>query len=146
MILFWKRWVLTFWPLGSGEGVVFDQYICYHVAAFAIPLNMIMQYDHFLKKVEFWHIYPVPSGQNSFYNAAAFAIPFNLICNMAVFSPPQSPRVVGEGGGDAGKSFATMLLHFVMPFNLTCSITMFWKSWISAYWPHPQGFRGLWPK
>ena len=28
-----------------------------------------------------------------------------------------SPRVVGEGGGgSAGKTFATLLLHFVIPF------------------------------
>ena len=34
-----------------------------------------------------------------------------------------SPRVVGEGG--AAKIFATMLLHFVIPFNLICNMTMF---------------------
>ena len=32
-----------------------------------------------------------------------------------------TPRVVG---GSAGKIFATMLLHFVIPFNLICNMTM----------------------
>ena len=37
-----------------------------------------------------------------------------------------SPRVVGEGGGgSAGKTFANMLLHFVIPVNLICNMTMF---------------------
>ena len=29
------------------------------------------------------------------------------------------------GGGSADKTFATMLLHFVIPFNLKCNMTMF---------------------
>ena len=33
-------------------------------------------------------------------------------------------------GGSAGKIFATMLLHFVIPINLICNMTMFWKSLI----------------
>ena len=32
---------------------------------------------------------------------------------------------VGGGGGSADKLFATMLLHFVIPFNLICNMTMF---------------------
>ena len=40
-----------------------------------------------------------------------------------------TPRVrVGGGGGGgvyAGKIFATMLLHFVILFNLICNMTMF---------------------
>ena len=31
-------------------------------------------------------------------------------------------------GGAADKIFATMLLHFVIPFNLLCNMTMFGKS------------------
>ena len=45
-------------------------------------------------------------------------------------------------GGSADKMFGTMLLHFVIPFNLICNMTMLWKSWILTYWPHPKG-RGL---
>ena len=29
------------------------------------------------------------------------------------------------GGGSAGKIVATMLLQFVIPFNLICNMTMF---------------------
>ena len=31
----------------------------------------------------------------------------------------------GGGGGSASKIFATMLLHFVIPINLICNMTMF---------------------
>ena len=37
--------------------------------------------------------------------------------------------------GSAGKIVATMLLHFVIPFNWICIMTMFWKGWILTYWP-----------
>ena len=40
-----------------------------------------------------------------------------------------TPRVGGGGGGgvggSAGKIFATMLLYFVIQFNLICNMTMF---------------------
>ena len=42
------------------------------------------------------------------------------------------------GGGSADKIFATMLLHFVIPFNLVCNMTIFWKSWILTYGPIPM--------
>ena len=35
-----------------------------------------------------------------------------------------TPRMRGEGGS-AGKIFATILLHFVIPFNLIFNMTMF---------------------
>ena len=34
--------------------------------------------------------------------------------------------------------FATMVLYFVIPFNLKCNMTIFWKSWTLTYWPHPR--------
>ena len=46
--------------------------------------------------------------QNMFYYVAAFVIPLLLPC-----------------------------CCFVMPFNPLCSMTMFWKSWILTFWPHP---------
>ena len=37
-----------------------------------------------------------------------------------------TPRVKGGGGGgSAGKIFGTLLLHFVIPFNWICNMTMF---------------------
>ena len=41
---------------------------------------------------------------------------------------PSSGLGMGEGGGgrgSAGKTFATMLLTFVIPFNTICNLTMF---------------------
>ena len=45
-------------------------------------------------------------------------------------------------GGSVGKIFATILLQFMIPFNLICNITMFWKKWILTYWPHHYGCGG----
>ena len=42
-------------------------------------------------------------------------------------------------GGSAGKIYATMLLHFVIPIDFICYMTMFWKSWIMTFWTHPLG-------
>ena len=50
--------------------------------------------------------------------------------------------LTGAWGGSADKKFATMLLHLVIPFNLICSMTIFWKSWILTYCSHPWGCRG----
>ena len=48
------------------------------------------------------------------------------------------PSLRVSGGGSVGKTFATMLLHFVIPVYLI----WLWKSWNSTYWPNPQG-RGV---
>ena len=37
---------------------------------------------------------------------------------------------------------ACMLLAFMIPFNLLCNMTMFWKTWIMTFWPNPQGRGG----
>ena len=43
---------------------------------------------------------------------------------------------LGSGWRSAGKLFATILLHFVIPFNLICNMTIFSKI---EFWPHHQG-------
>ena len=64
-------------------------------------------------------------GQSICYHVATFEILLNLICNMNFDLLTPSPRVVWVWGVSAGKTFATMLLHFVIPFNLICNMTMF---------------------
>ena len=49
-----------------------------------------------------------------------------------IFWPQQRARE-----GSAGKIFAAMLLHLMIPFNLICNMTMFWPSCILTFWPHP---------
>ena len=47
--------------LGMGGGGVFGQNMCYHVAAFMIPFNLIcMQHDHLLNKLIFDLLTPSP--------------------------------------------------------------------------------------
>ena len=167
MTMFWKSWIMTFWPhpiwsgAGLGLGGSVDLIYYHHVAAFVVPLNLKklnfdfltqtqgrrdgvcgkicilccclcdslkfdMQYDHVLKKVEFWPFEPTHRvvrgvcGQNICYHVAAFAIPINLICNMTMlwkywnltfWSLPQGRR----GLGSASKICATILLHSRFP-------------------------------
>ena len=64
-----------------GVGVC-GQNICYHVAAFVIPPNLICN-----KKLKFDILTPRDvgvSGQNICCHVAAFVTPFNLICIMTV--------------------------------------------------------------
>ena len=76
-----------------------------------------MQHDIDLKELKFDLLTPRVGEQNIYYRVAAFAILFlNLICSEKVEFDllTQSP---GEGGrGSAAKIFATVLLHFVIPF------------------------------
>ena len=44
-----------------------------------------------------------------------------------------------RGYSSAGKIFAPRLLQFIIPFNLICNMTMFWKSWGGG-----GGGRGIW--
>ena len=66
---------------------------------FVSPFNfVIMQHDHVLKKLTF-----------------------------DLLTPSTRSELGGGGGGVAVKIFASMLLHFVIPFNLICSLAMFLK-------------------
>ena len=51
--------------------------------------------------------------------------PLNLICNIQILF------------WSAGKNICFHAAAFVIPFNLICNMTMFWKSWIKSFWPHP---------
>ena len=53
--------LLTSTP-GSGGGVC-EQNICYHVAAFVIPFNLIFQHDIVLKKLNFDLLTPSVRGK-----------------------------------------------------------------------------------
>ena len=49
------------------------------------------------------------------------------------------PRVYGEG--QRAKCLllcCCILLHFVIPFNLICNMTIFWKMCILTFWPNPR--------
>ena len=75
---------------------------CYHVAAFRDSISLDMQHDHVLKKLNF----------DLLTRSGASVCVCMCVC-------------VCGGGGSADKIFATMLLHFVIPFNLICNMTMF---------------------
>ena len=48
---------------------------------------------------------------------------------------PFDPKLGSGGGG--------LQQNFVIPFNLICTMTMFWKSWFLTYWPHSLRSWGL---
>ena len=126
-----------------------------------------MQHDHVLKKLNFDLLTPYPGEgggggggvcrQNIFYHVAAFLIPFNLICNITVFwkswiltfwLQPGGPGMEAGGGGGGGKGVCWQnICHhaaaFVIPFNLICNMTVFWKSWILTLIPLPKSTQGV---
>ena len=101
------------------------------------------------ERVGFWPLTQSPYGRRRSwvcglticYHVATFrdSIWFNMQhdqvlkkCNSDLFTP--SLGVMG-GGGSAGNFFPTMLLHFMIPWNLICNMTMFYKN---DFWPIDQ--------
>ena len=84
---------INFGLLRGGGGGACGQNICYHVAALAIPFNLICNMFFFLKKLNFNLLTPRVrwgGGKGSpgiffCYHVAAPVIPLNLICNMTMF-------------------------------------------------------------
>ena len=71
-------------------------------------------------------------SQNSCYHVAAFRDSIKLdmqhdyvLKKLNFDLLTRSGASVCVCGGSADKIFATMLLHFVIPFNLICNMTMF---------------------
>ena len=112
--------------------------ICFQAAAFLDSLSIDMQHDHLLKKLIF-DLVTTSSGtgaggrgkgllQNIRYHAPAFRDTLKIDMqhdhvlkklNFDLLTP--SPGL----GVSACKIFAIMLLHFVIPFQLICNMTIF---------------------
>ena len=99
-----------------GGGGSAGKYNCYHVAIFLNCLSFDMQHDHVLKKLNFDLLTPTRGSRCGGLQAE---IPFHLICNMNFNH--LTPRV---GGGLCGEIFGTILLHFMIQFNLISNMTM----------------------
>ena len=86
------------------------QNICYHVAAFMIPFNLLCNRTMFRKRL-------------------------NLI-----FWPHTLGSWVEGGGGGVCVQNICHVAEFMIPFNLICNMTMFWKvdflptDWVNAMW------------
>ena len=142
---------LTYWPHPQGVwggGGVCGQNICYHVSAFVIPFNLICNIIMFWK-VELWPIDPIPgSGRSAGKIFATILLHswFSLIwyatqpCSEKVEFWPidPMPRVgVGSRVGVWEQNICYRASAFIIPFNLICNMTLFWKNWILTLWPHP---------
>ena len=110
MIMFWKSWILTFWS--HPLGFLRDGGVCWQNICYHVAAFC----DSFKSDMQHWHVLKK-------FN-------FDL---WTIF------QGLGGGGRYVGKIFATMLLHFVIRFNLICNMPMFWKSWILTFWPHSLG-------
>ena len=51
-----------------------------------------------------------------------------------------NPRVRGKGV--CRQTFCDHVAAYVIPFNLICNMTLFWKSWILTFWPVASGGGG----
>ena len=85
MTLFWKSWILAFWPLGPG-GVSAGKIFATIKLHFVIPFNWYATWPC-SEKVEFWSpgLGRGICKQNICNQCMALVIPFNLICYMAMF-------------------------------------------------------------
>ena len=142
MTMFWKSWILTPKVRGWVCGKICLRPCC------CIPYlicNIIMFWT---EKVEFWPFDPQGRG-----GSAGKIVGFMLLhlwfpsfcnatwpcCKKVEFRPfNPTPRV-----GVRGQTICWHVAALVNPFKLTYNMTMFWKSWILTYWPHPQGQGGF---
>ena len=53
-----------------------------------------------------------------------------------------NPRVRGAIVGVYWQNNCYRVAAFMIPFNLICNMTTFWKTWILTYWPQPHGQGG----
>ena len=107
MTMFWKSWILTFWPQPYGWG---------GVSAGKIFATVVLHsWFHIIwyssENVEFWPHLEGRGEQNICYHVAANVIPFYFICNMNIFQKKMNFDTIPRVGGSAGKIFASMLLH-----------------------------------
>ena len=106
------------WTRGPSVSSQALYYCAPHVAAFVITFNSICNMS--LNMTMFWKSKNFDSkghgggggvwGQNMCYHAAELVVPFNLICNMTMFWKNWIVTFWQDlqGGGSAGKVFATM--------------------------------------
>ena len=150
MTVFWKSWILTFWPHPLRPRVVGGVGVCWllpYCCMSSFPLIWYATWPCSVK-VEFWPIDPI--SQVGAGGSVGKIIATMLLhswfplfwyapwpCSEKVefwpFDPNPRVRRWGVGRGLRTK----YLIHaaaFVIPFNLICNMTMFWKSWI---WTHP---------
>ena len=148
--MFWKSWILTFWPPGSGgggsAGILFATLL--HVAAPVIPFKLICNITMFWKSLIVPLTPPPKSTQGSdtglrskvrfdmfliyctsvciCFHVAAFAIPFdmqhdNVLKTLILTFWPPGPW------GVCGGNICYHVAAFVIPFMLICNMAMFWK-------------------
>ena len=113
-----EKLILTFCPhpqcLGwglVGWGFFCGQNICYNVAAFVIPFNLIIcNMTMFWKS---WILTPPPGSGGG--GGGGFMISFNLLCHMIMFRKKLNFDLLDLNasivGRSAGKIFATVLLY-----------------------------------
>ena len=115
-----KSWTLTFWPQVGG---ICRQNICYQVATFLDSL--IIWYATWpCSEIVEW-VRGMGGGvcsKISWFPLMWYAT-WPCFEKVDILPTDRIPRV-----RSAAKIFATMLLHFMIPINLTCNMTMFWDS------------------
>ena len=129
MTMFWKSWILTFWPPGSGGGggggsarIIFATML--HVAAPVIPFYLVCNMTMFWKSF-ILPLTPPPKSTQGSDTGLRSKVRFDMFLIIVPLS-----------------AFATMLLHSRFP--LICNMTTFWKSLILTFWPQGPwgGLRG----
>ena len=83
---FQKIYTLTFWPHPLGQGCVWGQIICYHVAASVVSFNLICNMTIFWKSLILASAPPPTSTQQTW--TQAFKLKSRLICFISIAALP----------------------------------------------------------
>ena len=157
MVMFWRSWILSFWPQplspprGSDRGlwskITFDMFHIYYTSWH-----------------KFWHLDPQCWQGGGWSLLAKYFLPCCCICDSSLIwyaTGPCSQQVEfwpidpqcwrGGGGVVCWQNIPYHVAAYVIPFNLICNMTIFWRSWILSFWSHhlspPRGSdRCLWSK
>ena len=152
MTMFWKSWILSFWPPGLGgrgsAGITFATIL--HVAAPVIPFNLICNITMFWKSLILPLTPPPKSTQGSdtglrskvwfdmflIYCTSVFicyhVAAFTFFLWYATWQCSEKSLILTfwppGPWGVYGGNICYHVAAFVIPFKLICNVTMFWKS------------------
>ena len=130
---------ILFWLWIWGQISYFD--IQNHILTFQIESTIV-----------FWHLksyFDIWTGAK--YRILAFKKYATWLFSEKIEFWHLDPQQAGGGGGVFWQNISYLVAAFAIPLNLICSMTMFWRSWILSFWPHPlsppRGLdRCLWSK
>ena len=144
------RILLTLKSNQQVEGVCKDRRCACMVLYAPFPSNLICNMSTFRKKL-FWPLTP-PQGSrvcvrtecvfawcSMFHSLLIWYTTWVLSEKKKCFDLLTPPSRIRGWGAVCGQDICYHVAAFVIPFNLICDMTMFWKCCNLTFWPNPPG-------